>query len=183
MPASVYKVNGTVDDAESLLVGGEGSATFQGESAVTFDFGKNIAGIPTITIGDADEGQYIGITYSESSLWISGEGSDATADAGIDETLWFRITGPGNYTVDPSHNRGGFKYLSLIHNTTGNLEVQQLTVHFTAMPHVAEDEIAKYSGYFHCNDELINRVWYAGAYTNQLCTVSIICTVFGTRFS
>ncbi|PPJ53067.1 hypothetical protein CBER1_11478 [Cercospora berteroae] len=170
-PRSVYQVNGTVEDAESLLVGGEGGATLTDDSTVTYDFGINIGGITTLVIGDVDPDQYIGITYSESSLWITREGSDGTADAGLDEVLWFQPTGPGNYTVDPSHNRGGFKYLSLIHNTTGNLEVEQLSVHYTAMPHVAEEEIAQYSGYFHSNDELVNRVWYAGAYTNQLCTI------------
>ena len=189
IPTSVYQVNGTVDNAEGLLLDAEGTTTFRDDSTVTYDFGKvclhdqpktrlssltepqNIAGLTTLVIGEVDADQYIGIAYSESSLWISREGSDATADAGLDEVLWFQPTGPGNYTVDPSHVRGGFKYLSLIHNTTGNLAIEHLTVHFTAMPHIADDQIAEYSGYFHSNDELVNRVWYAGAYTNQLCTV------------
>ncbi|KAF2208087.1 glycoside hydrolase family 78 protein [Cercospora zeae-maydis SCOH1-5] len=158
IPTSVYQVNGTVDNANSLLVGGQGSAAFTDDSTVTYDFGINIAGITSLVIGDVDPDQYIGIAYSESSLRITREGSDATADAGLDEVLWFQPSGPGNYTVDPSHNRGGFKYLSLIHNTTGKLEVEQLTVHYTAMPHVAENEIAQYSGHFHSNDELINRI-------------------------
>lgn len=40
-----------------------------------------------------------------------------------------------------------------------------------AMPHVADDALREYTGYFHSNDEKLNRVWYAGAYTNQLCTI------------
>lgn len=130
---------------------------------MTYDFGKNIAGRVTLNIGDVDEDQYIGITFSESSLWISGEGSDGTADAGLDETLWLNPTGPGDISVAPEHERGGFRYLSLIHNTTGGVEVQRLDVHFTPMPHYKDDQLRAYTGWFHCDDELINRVWYAGA--------------------
>jgi len=170
-PASVYNINGTVNGAESIAGEAVGSATFQGNSAVTYDFGKNIAGLVSLQIGNVDPGQYIGLTYSESSLWISGEGSDATQDSGIDEILWFQLNGPGNYSVDRIHERGGFRYLSLIQNTTGNTEVEQITVYFTAQPTVAEDGLRNYTGYFHCDDELLNRIWYAGAYTNQMCTI------------
>lgn len=172
-PVAVYqdKVNGTVTGADTLAGDSLGSAFFQGVSAVTYDFGKNIGGIVSLTVGNVDRGQYIGLTYTESSLWISGIGSDATANYGMDEPLWFQPTGPGVYTVDRSHERGGFRYLSLVHNTTGDIEVTQVTTHFTAMPHWAEDQLKNYTGYFHCDDELLNRIFYAGAYTDQLCTI------------
>lgn len=151
-PVSVHEVNGTVTNAASVTGNNLGSAVFQDVSAVTFDYGKNIAGVVSLTIGDvSDSNQYIGLTYSESSLWVSGAGSDATADSGIDETFWFRPSGPGVYTVDRDHERGGFRYLSLIHNTTGSLEVTQVTTYFTPMPHYAEDQLKNYTGYFHCN--------------------------------
>ncbi|PNS15835.1 hypothetical protein CAC42_4287 [Sphaceloma murrayae] len=172
-PVSIWqgKINGTVLGAESIAGDGPGSATFQDTSAVTYDFGKNIAGLVTLQIGATDPDQFIGFTYSESSLWISGEGSDATQDSGIDEIIGFYPTGPGTYTVSREHERGGFRYLSLIHNTTGSTEVEQITVYYTATPHFAEDQLRNYTGYFNCDDELLNRVWYAGAYTNQMCTI------------
>lgn len=37
-PVNVYKINGTVEGADSLT-GGSGSAVFQGQSSVTYDFG------------------------------------------------------------------------------------------------------------------------------------------------
>lgn len=176
-PRSIYQVNGTVDNAESVLTGSSAGnssngAIFRGESAVAYDFGANIAGLVTLQIGEVSEDQYIGFSYTESSLWISPEGCDATADAGIDEALWFHVTGPGNYTVERDHERGAFRYLTLIHNTTGSVEVEQVTVHFTPMPHYEDDQLREYTGYFHCDDELLNRVWYAGAYTNQICTIN-----------
>ncbi|KAK4620007.1 hypothetical protein CLAFUW4_11097 [Fulvia fulva] len=171
-PVSVYKVNGTVDGADSLTGDDSGSSTFEGVSSVTFDFAKNIAGRISLTVGEVEgDDQAIGIAFSESSLWITGEGSDGTADAGLDELLWIYPNGSGKYTVGAEHERGGFRYLSLIHNTTGSMEVQQVTIQFTPMPHWEDDALKDYTGYFHCDDELINRIWYAGAYTNQLCTI------------
>lgn len=70
-PVSVHKVNGTVTGAETLLVGSNnatGSATFSGLSSVTYDFGKNIAGVASLKIGKVDAGQFIGLTYTESRV-------------------------------------------------------------------------------------------------------------------
>lgn len=172
-PQSVYKnlINGTVTGADTITGNSPGSAIFEGPSSLTYDFSKNIGGLVSLKIGNVDADQYIGIAYSESSEWISNEGCDATQNAGIDEILWFQPTEPGTVSVDRIHERGGFRYLTVLHNTTGSLELQQIEVYFTAMPHVAEDELRNYTGYFHTDDELLNRIWYAGAYTNQMITI------------
>lgn len=151
-PIFVYNVNGTVTGADSVTEGKTGSLSFQGESAVTFDYAKNIAGIVTLNVSSvSDANQFIGLTFSESSLWVSGLYSDATADAGRDEIYWFHIATPGVYTVDSDHERGGFKYLSLIHNSTGSVELTGLSTYFTPEPHKADDELRDYTGYFHSN--------------------------------
>jgi len=48
-PTAVYKVNGSVEGAESLVGTGDamGRAMFQGESAVTYDFGIVCLPLPT----------------------------------------------------------------------------------------------------------------------------------------
>ncbi|KAI5257362.1 Six-hairpin glycosidase [Aureobasidium subglaciale] len=171
-PVSVYRANGTVANAAGVTTSGSGDTTFNSASAVTYDYTKNIGGLVSFVVsGSSDNDQYIGISFTESSLWISPDGSDATQDIGIDETLWFKITGPGNYSVEPLHERGGFRYLNVYHNTTGNVTLSHLQTYFTAMPHFPDDGIGEYTGYFHSNDEKLNRVWYAGAYTDQLCTI------------
>lgn len=104
-------------------------------------------------------------------MWISNRSSDATADAGKDETLWFHVNGTGRYTAPKEKGRGAFRYMTLVHNGTGSLEVTGAEVHYTAMPHWEDDALGNYTGYFHCDDDLLNRVWYAGAYTNQICTI------------
>ncbi|KAH7139398.1 Six-hairpin glycosidase-like protein [Dendryphion nanum] len=170
-PISIHNSNGSVTNAESLT-SSSGSAVFDGLSATAYDFGINIAGVVTLTIGSvSDLDQYIGVTFSESSLWVSNASCDATADAGKDETLWFKPTGPGRYTAPREKERGGFRYMTLVHNTTGSVEVTSAEVHYTPMPHWPDDGIRNYTGYFHSDDNLLNRIWYAGAYTNQICTI------------
>ena len=69
-PVSVHNVNGTVNTANALTTS-SGAAVFHGNSAVTYDFGKNIAGIVSFNVsstGDLD--QFIGISFIESPLWI-----------------------------------------------------------------------------------------------------------------
>jgi hypothetical protein len=160
-PASVHKVNGSVTNADSLAGSPHGSAIFNGISSVTFDYSKNIAGVVSVTVGTSSSPDaFIGLTYTESSLWINGQASDATADAGLDEVLWLPVgKGPGTYTVDRIHERGAFRYLSLVSNTTAKIQVTSISTNFTAAP---VQDLRAYRGYFHSNDELLNRIWYAG---------------------
>jgi hypothetical protein len=167
-PVSVYRTNGTVTNAAGVTTSGSGSTTFNSVSAVTYDYSKNIGGLVSFVVSSSsDSDQYIGISFTESSMWISPHGSDATQNIGIDETLWFKVTGPGNYSVQPLHDRGGFRYLNVYHNTTGNVTLSHLQTYFTAMPHFPDNGIGEYTGYFHSNDEKLNRVWYAGTYKDS----------------
>ncbi|KAG9963556.1 bacterial alpha-L-rhamnosidase domain-containing protein, partial [Aureobasidium melanogenum] len=171
-PVSVHQANGSIINAAGVTTSGSGGTTFNSVSAVTYDYTKNIGGLVSFVVSSSsDSEQYIGISFTESSMWISPDGSDATQNIAIDETLWFKITGPGNYSVEPLHDRGGFRYLNVYHNTTGNVTLSHLQTYFTAMPHFPNDGLREYTGYFHSNDEKLNRVWYAGAYTDQLCTI------------
>ena len=166
-PASVHKVNGSVSNAETLAGSAHGSATFNGVSSVTFDYGKNVAGIVSVTVGTSSSPHaFIGLTYTESSLWINGQASDATADAGLDEVLWLPVgEGPGTYTVETYHLRGAFRYLSLISNTTARVQVTSISTNFTAAP---VQDLRAYRGYFHSDDELLNRIWYAGKHLRTI---------------
>jgi hypothetical protein len=150
-PISVHSSNGSVTNPESLS-SSNGSSVFTGVAATAYDFGINIAGLVTLTIGSANSsGQYIGVTFSESSLWISNRSSDATADAGKDETLWFHINGTGRYTAPREKERGAFRYMTLVTNGTGSVEVTAAEVHYTPMPHWEDDALGNYTGYFHCD--------------------------------
>ena len=170
VPESIYQVNGSVSNADVLTNPGSGNATFNGPASVTIDFGRNIGGIVSLDIASASSSDaFVGVTFTESSLWISSEACDATAYAGFDSPLWFPVgQGPGKYTAEKKHIRGAFRYMTVVTNTTASVSVRSVRVNYTAAP---MQDLKAYNGYFHSNDELINRIWYAGAYTLQLCTI------------
>ena len=161
-PISVHSTNGSVTSPESLTFS-SGSSIFTNDAATAYDFGINIAGVVTLTIGlVSNANQYIGVTFSESSLWVSNKSCDATADAGKDETLWFKVDGPGRYMAPREKERGGFKYMTLVHNATGSVEITAVEIHYTAMPHWEDNAIGNYSGYFHSNGKICFAVLYLG---------------------
>ncbi|KAJ5305876.1 hypothetical protein N7508_004891 [Penicillium antarcticum] len=171
IPPSVHSVNGSVTGAKSLTQLSGSEATFYGVSSVTYDFGKNVAGLVSLDVGSSSSSSaFLGVTFSESSLYISNQASDATADAGLDTPLWLNVgKGAGKYTPEEKYLRGGFRYLTVVSNTTATVPLKSLRVKFTAAP---DQDLRAYTGYFHSDDELINKIWYAGAYTNQLATVN-----------
>jgi hypothetical protein len=171
IPVSVHSVNGSVANAKSLTQSSGDGATFRGVSSVTYDFGKNVAGLVSLDVGHASSSSaFLGVTFCESSLYISNQASDGTADAGLDTPLWFPVgKGAGEYTPEEKYLRGGFRYLTVVSNTTATVPVHSLRVNYTAAP---DQDLRAYTGYFHSDDDLVNKIWYAGAYTNQLCTIN-----------
>jgi hypothetical protein len=135
-PPVIHRVNGSVTNSQSLIGGLNGTATLHGVSSVTFDYTKNIGGVASVTVGTSSSSDaLIGLTYTESSLWINGQGSDATADAGLDAVIWLPVgKGPGTYTVDRKYDRGAFRYLSVVSNSSATIEVTGVSVDYTAAP-------------------------------------------------
>ncbi|TBU60046.1 hypothetical protein BD310DRAFT_923764 [Dichomitus squalens] len=124
-------------------------------SSVTYDFGKNVAG--WVNFNTTSNGGALGFTFTESSLWISPEASDATADAGSDAPLVFNLTAAGHYAAPIDRERGAFRYLTVVNLGHGQVSINDLWVHFTAMPHWSADSLRNYTGWFHSNDEKLNR--------------------------
>ena len=59
---------------------------------------------------------------------------------------------------------GGFRYVLLTMTGPGTVELSGLRVRFQAYRATPSD----YHGWFLSSDDLLNRLWYAGAYTNQM---------------
>jgi hypothetical protein len=161
-PVSIHSSNGSVHNPEALLVNSASTTptTFADQGATAFDFGINIAGIISLDVVSVSSfPQAIGVTFSESSAWVSNASSDATADAGKDETLWFNVTGPGRYTAPREKERGGFRYMTLVHDGPGTVELDGVDVHYTAMPHWEDDALGNYTGFFHCDGKWVHVVY------------------------
>lgn len=177
-PASIYQTGGNVGNAAALLATSAAvlqsnqSTSFAGNgSYVTLDFGKNVAGRVSFNV-DAVSGSSdsIGFTFSKSSMYISAQYCDAVNDRVFDLPQWFNDTTPGHYEAGHDFQRGAFRYLTIVHNTTETINISNVTVYWTTSPEM--EDPAAYTGYFHSDSERLNRVWYAGAYTNQICSAA-----------
>nr|XP_036575468.1 uncharacterized protein CTRU02_14596 [Colletotrichum truncatum]KAF6782040.1 hypothetical protein CTRU02_14596 [Colletotrichum truncatum] len=160
-PVSVKDVRGTVKNSEALLDGKSGTATFEGDGWVTLDYGKNIGGLLSIDVEKVSgEGARIGITFSESPVFISVNSSDGQSDGGRGEKIYLTVTPDHKrFTLPEDRIRGGFRYVSLSTSAGDTVEVNAVTTYFTPVSH---RDPRDYTGYFHSSDELLNRIWYAG---------------------
>jgi hypothetical protein len=163
-PVAVLKTTGAVSGAVDLPGGGSARLSGQGAS-VTLDFGREVGGLVSMRV-DAAAGQRVGLAFSESSL-NAGPQSDASNGATPDGVIY---AGAGAYTAPPASLRGGFRYLTLFEDGGGTVDVGALVLRFTAAPSMRDP--SAYPNSFESSDELLNRIWYAGAYTVQMGTIA-----------
>ncbi|ORY04960.1 bacterial alpha-L-rhamnosidase domain protein [Clohesyomyces aquaticus] len=158
------------------LSGYPGPASLRGNgSGIVFDFGIEVGGIVSVSYTASEKGS-LGLAFTEASTWI-GEWSDASNGKfqGRDGALYANISGSGNWTyVMPNKSmRGGFRYMTafLITSENSTVDITDVSLELSFQPTWAN--IRAYQGYFHSNDELLNRIWYAGAYTLQTNAVPV----------
>lgn len=138
-------------------------------SLVTYDFGKEVGGIVSLSFKSTGAGQ-IGLAFTESKKFV-GEWSDSSRGRfdGYDGAIYGTVqTGNGTYTMPDKSLRGGFRYLTvfLLTNATDvAVQVSNIKLELGFQP--TWSNLRAYQGYFHCSDDLLNRIWYAGAYTLQ----------------
>ncbi|KAF4316512.1 hypothetical protein JM18_006236 [Phytophthora kernoviae] len=150
------------------------SATLSGNgSTVTYDFGQQVSGFITLQFGAATENDTkLGVAFSENEEYIGIESDLSTDMAIIDGTIYAPAAPGSTYIFGREFARGSYRYLTLSTSSSSVVEVTGVSTHFTAAPATASDKLREYSGYFYSDDDLLNRIWYAGAYTVQLCTVA-----------
>lgn len=147
-------------------------------SQLVFDFGTEVGGIVTIEYTSTGPGS-IGLAFTEAKNWI-GEWSDSSnaylllPDGAIYAN--FSSAGAGSYVMPDLSLRGGFRYLTtfLVTNGTSTVNITNVSLEIGFQP--TWSNLRAYQGYFHSNDELLNRIWYSGAYTLQTNTVPGIYT-------
>jgi hypothetical protein len=168
-PETIYGSTGNVTLSESNPL----AATLSGTgSTVTFDFGRQTSGVVTVHFGAAtSSGTQLGVAFTENKRYI-GITSDRATGPLLDGTLFAPAEPESTYTFGREFGRGGFRYLTVSTNSDASVEVAGISTHFTAAPSTDDDKLRDYSGYFFCDDDLLNRIWYAGAYTVQLCGIS-----------
>lgn len=164
-------------------------------SSVTFDFGKIVAGVLTINYGaesSCNRGtcnstglpykvcssapcEALGIGFSESELYIGVASDDSTLFGFHDGVLYAPILSGQPYTLPSQYSRGSFRYVTLSLGpdvaTSTTVQIAGISVEFDAEPSVSAAQLRNYTGHFYSSDDLLNKIWYAGVYTGQICTV------------
>ncbi|TVY83207.1 hypothetical protein LSUE1_G001690 [Lachnellula suecica] len=147
-----------------------GNATLSGNgSQLVFDFGIEVGGLVHLNYSSTGPGK-LGLAFTEGKNWI-GEWSDSSNGkfAGPDGALYasFNRSGTGTYTMPDLSLRGGFRYLTifLVTNSSASVEIKDIQLEIGFEP--TWSNLRAYQGYFHSSDELLNKIWYSGAYTLQ----------------
>ncbi|KAI0155313.1 glycoside hydrolase family 78 protein [Xylariaceae sp. FL1272] len=142
------------------------------QTGVYLDFGKAVGGIATIeyTITSTNGDGALGVAFSEAKNW-TGRNSDSSngGSYGTDGALYSNFTSTGDltYTMPLDKVRGAFRYLTLfVLGTDVAVTINSVTVEISFQP--TWSNLRAYQGYFHSNDDTLNKIWYSGAYTLQL---------------
>ncbi|TPX18807.1 uncharacterized protein E0L32_011486 [Thyridium curvatum] len=141
-------------------------------SSLVFDFGLEVGGIVTVKYtvsGEAGGGGAVGLAFTEAKNWI-GEWSDDSngSQKGPDGAIYSHFTTSGDvvYVMPDEKLRGGFRYMTLfLISPAATVAIEDVSLEIGFQP--TWPNLRAYQGYFHCDDDLLNKIWYAGAYTLQ----------------
>ncbi|MFC1418051.1 alpha-L-rhamnosidase-related protein [Streptacidiphilus cavernicola] len=169
-PVKVTRTTGTVDGASGVLTGKEVTLTGAG-SSITLDFGKEVGGLTSLHFGAGNTaGQQLGLAFSESSQYIGPDSDSSNGGGGSDGAIYADVAPGTGWTVPQASLRGGFRYLTLFSRTGGPISLDHVSLDITFAPTTAN--LRDYDNYFYSSDPLLNRIWYAGAYTVQTNTIA-----------
>ena len=171
-PASVL----SLDNASAISSWPRTTRLTGNASALVFDFGKEVGGVITVKYSATGKGA-LGLAFTEAKNWIGlwSDSSNGKFQHG-DGAIYSNFTAAENvtYTTDLPHLRGGFRYLTLFllaGQKTTYIEIDDITLEIGFQP--TWPNLRAYQGYFHSNDEELNKIWYSGAYTLQTNNVPV----------
>ena len=146
-----------------------GTTTLGGQNdIIIYDFGKEVGGIVTITYSANSTGS-LGLAFSEARNWTGPASDSSNGSFRPDGAMlgFIQATEVGSLTVPDAQIRGGFRYLTVFvaNGEAVSLDVLKVELEISFQPDWPN--LRAYRGYFHSSDELLNKVWYGGAYTLQ----------------
>jgi hypothetical protein len=168
-PVEITRSTGVVAGPCNILRGRTTTLTGNG-SSVTLDFGKEVGGTVSVRFPASTEpGRRLGLAFTESSQYIGLTSDASNGGGGPDGALTADVTPGSTWTTPKAKQRGGFRYLTLFVDSAGSIEIDQVSVHITFAPTMTD--LRDYRNYFRSSDPLLNKIWYAGAYTVQTNTI------------
>jgi hypothetical protein len=169
-PMRVYRTTGTVTGASNVLHSRATSIAGSG-SSITLDFGEEVGGLVSIHFAAASEaGQQLGLAFTESSQYVGTTSDASNGGGGSDGAIYADATPGSTWTMPQASLRGGFRYLTLFANSTGTIAIDHVSLAISFAPSMSS--LRDYDNYFYSSDPLLNRIWYAGAYTVETNTIA-----------
>lgn len=173
-PVRVVWVSGGVTNPQGLIDPTKGPTTLTMAAggpapSVLLDYGKDVGGLPYFDITAASGAPTLRAGYSEAQEFASPTGDEQTTTwlphRGIDPLRYDDHVIAGAGTISETLIQGGerFQYLTL--TSPGTVTLSGVGIRFTAYRATPD----AYQGLFVSSDDQLNRIWYAGAYTAQLC--------------
>ena len=138
-------------------------ATAAGAPRLVLDLGTETGGYVEIGISQAD-GAQVRLGYSELRGFLTPKGDTPAGSLGVNDDPDGRTdviaTQAGQIYRSPGV-RGGERYIALQLEGAGTVSIDYVRVRATHL----RAPTSAYAGHFYSSDRLLNRVWYAGAYT------------------
>ncbi|KFA80676.1 hypothetical protein S40288_01784 [Stachybotrys chartarum IBT 40288] len=171
-PAPVA-VHAVVGDASVRTCGnGNHVLTMRAGSRVSLDFGVEVGGLVSFNVASTGDSP-LSLAFSESPLFVREISDDTGASPFMDWDQAMNVSlGAGGrdgavfYRMPEERFRGGFRFVTF--NALQDVTVFNVTCEIGFATNMAD--LRAGTGYFYTpdqGDELLNRVWWAGAYTAQ----------------
>ncbi len=170
-PVAVVSTSGDVTNAAALASGGSGSGSAtltmaSGGTAPTIilDYGKDVGGFPYFDVAAESGSPTLRAEYSEGEQFLGTWGDEGGAFNAGDPDRYdtYTVSAPG--TITNTYIQGGERFEEITLTSAGSVTLSTAGIQFSAYRATAND----YQGYFDSSSDELNKIWYAGAYTDQL---------------
>lgn len=188
-PVRIVSTSGSVENAEAVLCNGAMGTTLTvapgSKATIVLDYGRNVGGIPFFKVAAVTGDIELKASYSESNRYLSEDHADgappnvgfAVGEGDPGRVNRYTVTKPG--LIENFYVQGGQRYQMLTISGSGTITLKGLGITYIA----DRTQPEAYGGYFHSNDDVLNKVWYAGVYTAQLGSVPARSLPGGYRIS
>ena len=142
------------------------------QTSLVLDFGREVGGVVTVNYTVTSAGALnnaLGLAFSEAKDDIGPRSDSSNGIFAVpEEALYADVssTGDCSYEMPLARLRGGFRYMTAFLTTPeASVEIRNFSLELAFQP--TWPNLRAYQGYFHSNDDLLNKIWYSGAYTLQ----------------
>lgn len=150
----------------------DNEATIRADSdGSVFDFGLEVGGIVSFNYsmsGDMTNAS-IGLAFTEAKDYIGRKSDNSNGGTGQDNALILSLNGTrdGHYIMPDASLRGGFRYLTIFLTAKPGTTVSIRNINLEISFQPTWPNLRAYQGYFYSSEDLLDRIWYSGAYTLQ----------------